>query len=199
MKFTKHTIDSDIHIIDGLFSHKEISDLQLYAENKPNYTLCGDQDKRIFTFAATDVFKNFDSVQLKILSKFKSFCNELGIDDTPEFSRVITNCFGINDFCDIHTDSPYEGNVTFLLYCNKEWHTHWSGETYFQREKESIYSISILPSPGRLVITPTEIWHGSRAPTQFMRSKGRITMAFQSEKFENALWYNSNREKLING
>lgn len=199
MSFIKHTIDNDIHIIDGLFSYKEVSDLQLYAENKPNYTLCGDQDKRIYTFAATDLIENFDKFQLKILEKFKSLCNNLGIEDTPKFNRVITNCFGINDFCDIHKDSPNKGNVTFLLYCNKEWHNHWSGETYFQREQDSLYSISILPAPGRIVISPTEIWHGSRAPTQFMRSKGRITMAFQSEVDSGVSWYNSNREKLING
>lgn len=197
MSFVLTTIENDIHIVDGLFSHKEVSDIQLYAESKTNYGLCGDYDKRIYTFAATDQKENFDLTQLKILSKFGDLCEELGIESIPEFNRIITNCFGINDFCDIHTDSPVSGNVTFLLYCNKEWHNHWSGETYFQKEKDSIYSVSILPSPGRLVITPTDIWHGSRAPTQFMRSKGRITMAFQSESESKEKWYNINYSKLI--
>lgn len=201
MSFEVFTIDNDIHIVDGLFTHKEISELQTYSESKNNYSMCGDIDKRIYTFASTDLPENFDKFQLKILDKFKNLCNEFGIESVPNFSRIITNLFTINDFCDIHTDSPDSGNVTFLLYCNKEWHNHWSGETYFQRSRDSIYSISVLPKPGRLVITPSDLWHGSRAPTQFMRCKGRITMAFQCEELDKTTeekWYNKNIDKIRN-
>jgi len=184
--------EDDIHIIDGIFSHKEVSELQLYAENKKNYSMCGDASRLIYTFAATDDKDNFDDVQKNILKKFEEKLNF----KIPVFNRIITNCFGINDFCDRHVDDPKPDGVTFLLYCNKEWHNHWSGETYFLKDENAVYNISVLPKPGRLVVTPSYILHGSRAPSQFIRCKGRITMAFQSDSEVSDNWYINNKINL---
>ena len=96
----------------------------------------------------------------------------------------------------MHVDDPDMHGVTFLLYCNKEWHNHWSGETYFSAEKDYIYATSILPKPGRIVISPSYIHHGSRAPSQFIRCKGRITMAFQSSSDISEKWYEKNKQNL---
>jgi hypothetical protein len=199
MKINVTKLLDDVFVIDGLFSRKEASEIQQYAEEKQNYSLTGDYETRIYTFAAVDAEDKFDKYQFKILYRFKEMCDHLGIERCPTFQRVITNCFGINDFCDAHTDSPIPGNVTFLLYGNTEWHGHWGGETFFTGKQKGTYGVYVSPAPGRLVISPTEIWHGTRAPTQFMRAKGRISMAWQCEELElpeQERWYNVNKDKL---
>lgn len=163
----------DIIIVDDIFTGEEIKDLQDWGYNLNNYKLISDVGGRIFTFCSYAEPTN-DAVEF-VLERFKSKFNF----ELPDWNRILVNLFKQNDFCDTHQDSLHPFGLSILVYFNTQWELHWGGETYFTKEKDPNFTISVLPKPGRVVITPTYLYHGSRPSTFLTESKGRLTMVFQ--------------------
>jgi hypothetical protein len=163
----------DILIIDDLFEPEEISYLENWALNLDTYKLTSDITKTTVTFATQ---MSMDNIVIKqILEKFQENFNF----EIPVFNRAILNLFRQMDFCDTHKDADYDYGVSFLIYLNSEWDISWGGDTYYFKNENPDFTISIIPKPGRVVISPTYMYHGSRPPTCLMKSIGRLTLVFQ--------------------
>jgi hypothetical protein len=163
----------DIIIVDDFFSEEEINFLSNWAFNLSSYKLVHDIAERISSFSAQ--LSIDDDIISDIMEKFRQNFSF----DIPNFDRVLVNLFRPMDFCDTHKDANYDHGVSFLIYLNTRWELYWGGETYFSKYPDPDFNISVIPKPGRIVITPTSMYHGSRPPTSLMEEKGRLTMVFQ--------------------
>jgi hypothetical protein len=163
----------DIIIVDDLFNEGEVKFLEKWALNLDSYKLTDDTTHQITTFATHLSLEN--NVVKNVLEKFRENFNF----DIPNFNRVLVNLFRQMDFCDTHKDADYDYGVSFLVYLNSEWDLSWGGDTYFYKHEDPDFTICVTPKPGRIVISPTYMYHGSRPPTCLMKSIGRLTMVFQ--------------------
>lgn len=168
----------DIIIVDDFFTEEEITFLNNWAHSLNCYELTNDITKRVSSFTAH--LSIDDDIIKDIMEKFKeSFSFNI-----PNFDRVLVNMFRQMDFCDTHKDADYDFGVSFIIYLNNRWEFHWGGETYFSKDPDPDFTISVIPKPGRIVISPTYMYHGSRPPTSLMEATGRITMVFQYSGYE---------------
>lgn len=168
----------DIIIVDDFFDEEEISFLARWAYSLESYKLTNDQTKRVCSF--TSHLTIDDDVVKDIMEKFRqNFSFRI-----PNFDRVLINMFRQMDFCDTHKDADYDLGMSFIVYLNDRWEHHWGGETYFSKNPNPDFTISVIPKPGRIVISPTYMYHGSRPPTFLMEEIGRITMVFQYSGYE---------------
>jgi len=168
----------DIIIIDDLFTEEEILFLNDWAYSLKCYQLTDDVTKRVSSFTAH--LSIHDDIITDVMEKFKeSFSFNI-----PNFDRVLINLFKQMDFCDTHRDAIGEFGISFIVYLNKKWELHWGGETYFSKNPDPNFTISVIPKPGRIVIAPTSLYHGSRPSTSLMEETGRITMVFQYSGYE---------------
>lgn len=174
----------DIIIIDNLFSEEEILSLEKWALELQNYRLTTDTTKRLYTF--TSFPEEDDKFVQYVVKKFEDNFNF----DIPLFDRVLINLFKHLDFCDTHKDSDYDDGISFIVYLNSKWEQHWGGDTYFSKKQNPDFTISVLPKPGRVVISPVYLYHGSRPPTILMEAIGRITMVFQYSGAEGGIYIN---------
>lgn len=168
----------DIIIIDDFFTAEEITFLNNWAYQLQCYKLTNDQTKRVVSFTAH--LSIDDDVIKDMMEKFRESFS-FGI---PNFDRVLVNMFRQMDFCDTHKDADYDYGVSFLVYLNDRWEQCWGGETYFSKDPNPDFTISVIPKPGRIVISPTYMYHGSRPPTFLMEDVARITMVFQYSGYE---------------
>ena len=192
------TCVEELIIIDNLFTEKEILNYENWAAKKDDYRITTDGEYgegKTSTFSSIIDYKNFDVTTKDILN-----CLEERLPfELPDFCRYILNCFKNNDFCDTHMDSSHPNGITFLIYLNSKWETNWGGDTYFSKNKEAKYWISVLPQPGRIVIAPHSVWHGSRSPSLLMNSLARWTLVLQSTNDDNIHSVDDMRNCFING
>jgi hypothetical protein len=176
-----HSVENII-MIDDFFDDEEILNLENWAYLKKNYSITMDRYGKMFSFASfqTDGYENFDDVTKNILDKLK----EQFPFPIPNFQRCLINCLGLNQFCEMHVDADSPGGLSIIIYLNSEWKLNWAGETYYCNGLDADYAISVIPKPGRIVIAPSDVWHGSRSPSQFMESKFRLTLVFQYERLD---------------
>jgi Rps23 Pro-64 3,4-dihydroxylase Tpa1-like proline 4-hydroxylase len=102
------------------------------------------------------------------------------IKDKYYFNGAGRNAYKLGDQTGLHTD---EGDLTALVYGNKEWHINWGSETVFadkfQPDADIIKSVS--PKPGRLVIFDSRIPHTGRPPSS-LYTKHRYSVAYSFKK-----------------
>jgi len=173
----------DIIIVDDIFLPEEIEFLENWAYKLENYRLTSDVTHRIVSF--TSFPEQDDEVVNLVLEKLQvSFPFKI-----PNFSRVLINLFKQLDFCDTHRDN-YETphGLSFIIYLNVKWEQHWGGDTYFSKSENPDFTISVLPKPGRVVIAPSSLYHGSRPSTCLSESQGRLTMVFQYDGSEGDIY-----------
>lgn len=173
----------DVIIVDDIFLPEEIEFLEKWAYGLQIYRLTSDITKRISSFTA---FPEEDDVVVNsVLEKLKGNFSF----NIPKFTRVLINLFKQLDFCDTHRDcydTPY--GISFIVYLNTKWEQHWGGDTYFSKSENPDFTISVLPKPGRVVIAPSSLYHGSRPSTCLSESSGRLTMVFQYDGGEGDIY-----------
>jgi hypothetical protein len=172
----------DIIIVDDLFSFEEIKILEQWAYTLESYKLTSDETNRVFSFSSFP--SNDDETVSYVLNKFKENFNF----KIPNFDRVLVNLFKQLDFCDTHKDAGYDYGISFIVYLNTKWEHYWGGETYFSKSPDPDFTISVIPKPGRVVISPIYMYHGSRPSTTLSESIGRLTMVFQYSGYEGDIY-----------
>ena len=168
----------DIIIVDNFFTPEEINFLSNWAYNLQCYKLTHDVSEKVSSFTAHLSIE--DEIVCDVMNQFKENFNF----KIPNFDRVLVNLFRQLDFCDTHKDAEYDYGMSIIVYLNKQWEQCWGGETYFSRNPDPDFTISVIPKPGRVVISPTYMYHGARPPTSLMKENGRLTMVFQYSGYE---------------
>lgn len=105
----------------------------------------------------------------------------------PEFDikglkpeRVIVNAYNHGDSSWTHCDSEKPDNWTAIIYLNDVWDINWGGETSLFGIGGDII-LSVLPTPGRVILFDGRILHGPR-PVSREAPFPRLGVTFQCLK-----------------
>lgn len=75
---------------------------------------------------------------------------------------VNAHTYGIDGYP--HRDSKHSGDLTGVLYLNREWRREWGGETAIY-DNEEIHG-AVMPRWNRLVVFPSAVYHAARSLTR---------------------------------
>ncbi len=144
-----------IEVIDDQFEYMDVWNLYQYFENYDKWEKLGDA----FGNKVPSLGRVFD----KEYGEFEPIANEwLMRIGRPTVRRCLYNAFTYEDCPKPHTDSHSPHGITYMIYCNPDWHAGLSGETIFLEDGEIVKSV--VPKFGRMVKFTSELWHGARPP-----------------------------------
>lgn len=92
--------------------------------------------------------------------------------------RCYANGYTYGNYANIHTDDFRNGTTTFIFYPMKEWNVDWCGETIFWNRENREITKSVLPKSNRLLMFPSNLWHGARPVSRNCGSL-RMTLMFK--------------------
>jgi hypothetical protein len=121
-------------------------------------------------FWSMDDLHHDDFFGIYLLNKVKQI-----IGDNHVVERIYMNGHTSGSCGYLHRDSEVSNSRTFLVYCNRTWHSNFGGSTYFVNGNEREY---VYPEPYSAVCFQGNISHGSQPlSTDF---KGlRVSLAFK--------------------
>jgi hypothetical protein len=182
IKKTQHTTQSGhtITVLDGLFSTSEITGihegiLQLpYSISQTNATEVQNiEDRRLVSRLAPQHLDRFALTT----GKRESAIQQLVPKDWSVWNAYIN--LGIkSDVQEVHVDA-YDDDCqtkTLLYYANKEWQTHWGGETVFLDDSAQEIEYVVRFQPGRIVVFDSVIPHLAHVQTP-LGPRYRFTIA----------------------
>lgn len=94
--------------------------------------------------------------------------------------RTIVNAYNHGDSSWTHKDSTLPDNWTVIVYLNDIWDINWGGETSLFGIGGDII-LSVLPTPGRVILFDGRILHGPR-PVSREAPFPRLGLTFQCTK-----------------
>ena len=78
----------------------------------------------------------------------------------------------------LHADDMRPNTFTVLYYPMETWRSDWAGETVFWNRETQELDTSIHPKSNRLVIFPSQYWHGARPVSRYCEEL-RITLMWK--------------------
>jgi SM-20-related protein len=103
-------------------------------------------------------------------------------EHTPDMEAKLLRCYANGHTCgndaNIHYDDSREGTFTYIFYPIKTWNVDWGGETIFWDRTQREIVQSVIPKSNRLLVFPSNLWHGARPVSRYCSSL-RITLMFK--------------------
>ena len=144
-----------IEYTDDLFEFSDVWELYQYFEAYTQWEKLGDA----FGNKVPSLGRVFDLEYREFEPIAEKWLKLIG---NPKVRRCLYNAFTYMDCPKPHTDSHSSQGITYMIYCNPDWHAGMGGETIFLEDGEIVKSI--VPKFGRMVKFTSELWHGARPP-----------------------------------
>ena len=187
--------DKKIEIVHGLFNESEIDYLHSPNRNM-SYGWKSASNKNYDPGHWNCFITGYESVSTELENQDQQYNLDFIDSQTAVIWKKIKRIFGERNLLRcyfngytygtegyIHTDQvktiPGYRQETILIYCTKEWHADWAGETQFLAEDQQEIVYSTLPLSNRIVCFDSSIPHVGRSVSR--RYQGlRTILAFKT-------------------
>ncbi len=161
----------NIIIVDGLLSDSYLNKVNFVVSNWPlSRSGVTEYDSR----STLHLLAHGNQEEIKRMPFYDSLVDhvqtDFGVQD-PVLSRLFYREFVYGDHLEYHVDSQ-EGEVTGILYLNKEWDKNNHGELLFL--DKDLVGLNILPRAGRLVLFDSRLLHRSSCPSRICYDSRKI-------------------------